>query len=238
LISLSLSCLISSATTTQKDTDTSKRWTTSTLFFRLILSAYVSTVSLQAPWVHSERPLRPFIRPRLDSSKGAVDAESSEYCVECPCPSPRIQTQDFSEEQIRRSKDATAAALACSISFVFYSHSQQHIILWSRSQCWRCIWVWWPRALAWKNFAALRGRLLHTRILGPTAVHSNIWVSVYTSQWTTISHSVSYYTWVSMSSQRNGDASFQIITENARMCENADVFIRRRAQFRVKSHDM
>ena len=33
--------------------------------------------------------------PRLDSSKGAVDAASSEYRVEVPpCPSLRIQTQD------------------------------------------------------------------------------------------------------------------------------------------------
>lgn len=35
--------------------------------------------------------------PRLASSKGAVDAATSEYRVEVPpCPSPRIQTQDCS----------------------------------------------------------------------------------------------------------------------------------------------
>jgi hypothetical protein len=38
------------------------------------------------------------VTPKLDSSKGAVDATaSSEYRVEVPpCPSPRIQTQDSS----------------------------------------------------------------------------------------------------------------------------------------------
>ena len=52
------------------------------------------------------------------------------------------------------------------------------ITRWSRSQCWRCVWVRLPRALAWKNFAALRGtpatrRLLHrdTRILARGWVH-------------------------------------------------------------------
>jgi len=37
------------------------------------------------------------VTPRLDSSKDAVNAASSEYRVEVPpCPSPRIQTQDCS----------------------------------------------------------------------------------------------------------------------------------------------
>ena len=45
--------------------------------------------------------------------------------------------------------------------------------------------------------------------------------------------------------EQNGDVSFQIITENARMCENADDVIRRRAletkilqsaQFHVQSY--